>query len=165
MGSRYLSKTALFGPKTVSLRCHRFVTALFGPEKCLEKQLRLGPGAQPGAAWCRPGAALVRAWCRPGAALVRAWCGPGAALRGPGCGPGCGPGAGLVRAWLRAWRGPGAPLVRRWCGPGADLRRIAPVNPVAGAGLLHSILSPQQDCPGALPAALAWSRLCLSTAL
>ena len=33
MGSRYLSKTALFGPKTVSPRCHRFVTALFWGRK------------------------------------------------------------------------------------------------------------------------------------
>ena len=32
MGSRYLSKTALFRPKTVSLRCHRFVTAEALPE-------------------------------------------------------------------------------------------------------------------------------------
>ena len=33
MGSRYLSKTALFAPKTVSPRCHRFVTALFWGRK------------------------------------------------------------------------------------------------------------------------------------
>ena len=76
-----------------------------------------------------------------------------------------GSGAGLVPAWC----GPGAGLVRAWRGPGAGQswvgRRIAPVNPVVGAGLLHSILSLQQDCPSALPAALAWSRSCLSTAL
>ena len=57
-----------------------------------------------------------------------------------------------------------------WCGPGAGLailvwaqdcpnqsccgRRIASLNPVATAGL-----------PGALPAALAWSRSCQSAAL
>ena len=36
MTSRYLSKTALFGPKTVSLRRHR----LFGAEKCaMEKRV------------------------------------------------------------------------------------------------------------------------------
>ena len=39
-GSRYLSKTALFGPKTVSPRCHRFVS--FGAEKCaMEKRVRV----------------------------------------------------------------------------------------------------------------------------
>ena len=42
MDSRYQSQTALFGPKTVSLRCHRFVTALFGAEKCaMEKRVRV----------------------------------------------------------------------------------------------------------------------------
>ena len=37
-----ISQTALFGPKTVSLRCHRFVTLSFGAEKCakgLEKRV------------------------------------------------------------------------------------------------------------------------------
>ena len=71
------------------------------------------------------------------------------------------------KSWGRRGRG-------AWCGPGAGLvpfsqscceRRIAPLNPVVGAGLLRSILSPRQDCPGALPAALAWSRSCPSTAL
>ena len=115
------------------------------------------PRSRPNSDW-----GLARAWRGPGAGVARAWCGPS---------------AGLVRAWC----GPGAGLARAWCGPGAGLaillwaqdcftqsccgRRIASLNPVVGAGLLHSILSPQQDCPDAAPAALAWSRSCPSTAL
>ena len=148
------------------------------------------PGAGLVRAWCGPGAGLVRAWCGPGAGLVRAWCGPGAGRLG--LVRAFGPGAGLVRAWcgpgaglVRAWCGPGAGLVRAWCGPWCGLvrplaillraqdcftqsccgRRIASLNPVVGAGLLYSILLPQQDCPDAAPAALAWSRSCPSTAL
>ena len=34
IGFCYRPKTALFGPKTLSPRCHRFVTALFAAEKC-----------------------------------------------------------------------------------------------------------------------------------
>ena len=47
-------------------------------------------------------------------------------------------------------------MVRAWC--------CLSVNPVVSAGLLHSILLPAQDCPGALPAARAWSRSCPITA-
>ena len=104
---------------------HRFVTALFGAEKCakgLEKRSRksdLAPGQSRIGAWFGPGLGLVRAWFGPGAGLVRAWCGPG---------------AGLVRALVRAWCGAG--LVRAWCGPGAGLG-----NPVLATGLL-----PQSCC-------------------
>ena len=64
MGSHYQSQTALFGPKTVSPRCHRLVTALFGAEKC-EKlgkaKLEIRPRSIPKSDW-----GLVRAWCGPG---------------------------------------------------------------------------------------------------
>ena len=140
-------------------RSHHDVTALspvsLGPksaQKGLEKRNQLrgfGLRASPPKSEIRPcsirSQILVawRAWCGPGAGLVRAWCGPGAGLVGP---------------------------VRAWCGPGAGLAILGwaqdcSFNPAVGAGLLHSILSSAQDCPGALPAARAWSCSCPSTAL
>ena len=127
-------KSGEFQPAEHVTACHRFVTALFGAEKCakgLEKRNQLR-GFGPTSLWRGPGAGLVRAWrgaglvraCGFGAGLARAWCGPGAGLVRAWCGPG----AGLVRAWC----GPGAGLVRAWCGPG---------NPVLGTGLL-----PQSCC-------------------
>ena len=82
MGSCYQS---LFGPKTVSPRCHRFVFFFWGRKvrKRLGKaKSEIRPRSIPKSDW-----GLVRAWrvqC-----LVRACCGPG---------------AGLARAW-QSWVG------------------------------------------------------------
>ena len=151
MGSRYLSKTALFWPKNgLSPRCHRFVTAFFWGRK-VRKRLGKAPTSLQAKVGLEPGAGLVWAWFGPGAGLVRAWCGPG---------------AGLVRAWC----GPGAGLVRAWCGPGAGLAILCRaqdccLNPAAATELLRPFLRHTQDCPDAAPAALAWRRSCPSTAL
>ena len=63
----------------------------------------------------------------------------------------CGPGAGLVRAW------------QSWVGHriAASILRGMPQS-CAGNRIASAIPSHTQDCPGALPAALAWSRSCLS---
>ena len=153
MGSRYLSKTALFAPKTVSPRCHRFVTALFWGRKVrksLEKRSRksdLAPGqSRSGPSLQREVEVLVN--FAEGAQTVSSCAGVRlricrfslfekllkSLLRYVGKKQTYPVGAGLVRAWC----GPGAGLVRPWqscCG-----RRIASLNPVVGAGLLHSIL-------------------------
>ena len=66
--------------------------------------------------------------------------------------------------------GPGAGRVRAGCGPGAGLAILrwaqgCSLNPALATGLPHPLLRSQQDCPGPLPAALAWSRSCQSTVL
>ena len=127
MGSRYLSKTALFGPKTVindvtassPLGPKSAQKGLDGKARPLFTEVGNPPRSIPKSDW----------------GLVRAWCGSGNPALGTGL-------------LLQSCRQP----------------RIALLNPVVSPGLLYSILSPQQDCPGALPA-LAWSRSCLSTAL
>ena len=57
-----------------------------------------------------------------------------------------------------------------WCGRGAGLAILrwaqeCCLNPALATGLPQPFLRHTQDCPGALPAALAWSRSCQSTAL
>ena len=125
--------------------CHRFVT-LFRAEKCakgLEKRNQLR-GFGPTLLWCGPGAGLASTGLRIPTSLLTEVGFP-TSFPGPS---------------FQFWG-----LVRAWCGPGAGLAILCwaqdcSLNPAVGAGLLHPFLRSQQDCPGALPAARAWSCSC-----